>query len=287
MHEAMFWSPMQDGDKKVRCILCPHGCVIPPGGFGLCRVRKNMEGILYAVNYGEVTAAALDPIEKKPLKKYMPGTYIFSLGTFGCNLACGFCQNWTIAHGENPPSSFLSPEKAVALARELLPRGNIGLAFTYSEPLMWYEYVLDTAQAAKKAGLKNILVTNGYINPQPLKELLPFIDAVNLDIKAYTEEFYIDVCKGKLRPVLTSAKLFAEACHLEVTTLIIPGFNDDPEGIRSLAKWLAGIDPDIPLHLSRYFPNYKFDLPPTPRQTVERAARAAGEYLRNIYMGNM
>ena len=287
MREAMFWRPSQGGDRKVRCFLCPHGCEIPPDGFGLCRARKNVGGKLYAVNYGEVTAAALDPLEKKPLKNYLPGKYVFSLGTFGCNLACGFCQNWTIAHGENPPSSFLSPGKAVALAQELLPQGNIGLAFTYSEPLMWYEYVRDTAQAAQKAGLKNILVTNGYINPKPLRELLPFIDAVNLDIKAYTEGFYNDVCKGKLAPVLTSAKLFFEACHLEVTTLIIPGFNDNPEEIRSLARWLAGINPHIPLHLSRYFPNYKFDAPPTPRQTMERAAKAAGEYLHNVYLGNI
>lgn len=287
MHEAVYWGPVQGGDHKVRCFLCPHACEIPPNGFGLCRARKNVEGRLKAINYGEVTAAALDPLEKKPLKNYLPGKYVFSLGSFGCNLSCGFCQNWTIAHGENPASSFLPPEKAVALARELLPRGNIGLAFTYSEPLMWYEYVLDTARAAQKAGLKNVLVTNGYINPKPLQELLPFIDAVNLDIKAFTEGFYNDVCQGKLAPVLTSAKLFAEACHLEVTTLLIPGFNDKPEEIRSLARWLAGINPNIPLHLSRYFPNYKFDVPPTPRQTMERAAKVAGEYLYNVYLGNI
>ncbi len=287
MHEAMYWIPMKDGDNEVRCLLCPHVCEIPRNGVGLCRVRKNVEGRLYTLNYGEVTAAALDPIEKKPLKNYMPGKYVFSLGTFGCNLACGFCQNWTIAHGEAPHSSFLAPEEAVVLAQELLPRGNIGIAFTYSEPLMWYEYVLDTAREAKKVGLKNILVTNGYINPKPLKELLPYIDAVNLDIKAYTEGFYNDVCKGKLSPVLTSAKLFAESCHLEVTTLIIPGLNDSPEEIRSLARWLADMNPNIPLHLSRYFPNYKFDLPPTPRQTIEKAGIIAREYLHHVYLGNI
>ena len=238
-------------------------------------------------NYGQITSSALDPLEKKPLKMYQPGQKIFSLGTFGCNLDCGFCQNWTIARGEAPPTAYLSPEAAVERALSLVPFGNVGIAYTYSEPLMWFEYVLDTARLARKAGLKNILVTNGYINPKPLAVLLPFIDAVNLDIKAYTDGFYQEVCKGTLPPVLKSAKLFQQNCHLEVTTLLVPGLNDGVEEIRQLARWLAEIDRKIPLHLSRYFPNYRIQLPPTPLKTMKRAAEAAKEILDNVFLGNV
>lgn len=287
MRGAMYWIIIDKDIKEVQCLLCPHSCRIPQGEIGLCRVRKNEDGALVITNYGMVTGIALDPIEKKPLHRYAPGKNILSLGTFGCNLACGFCQNWHIAHGEAPPAKYLSPQEAVDKAKESVPYGNIGLAFTYSEPLMWYEYVLDTAILAKEAGLKNVLVTNGYINTKPLKELLPYIDAVNLDIKAYTNGFYNDVCKGKLQPVLESAKLFAEHCHLEITTLIIPTLNDSEEEIRDLASWIADLDPDITLHLSRYFPNYKMNLPPTPKETLYKIKDVASEHLSNVYLGNI
>jgi len=287
MREAMYWIVKDQAKKLVQCLLCPHVCNIEHGQRGICRVRVNEDGVLYAANYGQVTAAALDPIEKKPLKKYAPGKAIFSLGTYGCNLACGFCQNWQIAHGGAPPSCYLSPEEAVGKAKETVPYGNIGLAYTYSEPLMWYEYILDTARLAREAGLKNILVTNGYINSRPLKELLPYIDAINLDIKAYTPGFYREVCQGKLEPVLTSAQIMATSCHLEITTLIIPTLNDSEEEIRALARWIAGINPAIPLHLSRYFPRYRFKLPPTPPETLYRAKEVAEEYLEHVFLGNI
>jgi len=287
MRQGMYWKAIAPGKKEVQCLLCPHVCRIPEDHRGICRVRRNEGGRLLVTNYGRVTAAALDPIEKKPLKRYAPGQAILSLGTFGCNLACGFCQNWQIAHGEAPPSQYFSPEMAVEKALETVPLGNIGLAYTYSEPLMWYEYVLDTAKLVREAGLKNILVTNGYINPKPLKELLPYLDAVNLDIKAYTDYFYQQTCQGSLNPVLESARLFADHCHLEITTLIIPGLNDSEEEIRRLARFIASLDPDLTLHLSRYFPNYHMDYPPTSKETMFRAQAAASEYLSHVYLGNL
>ena len=286
MKLATHWVKKDNG-SEVRCLLCPHGCVISEGKQGRCRVRKNVAGKLYLLNYGLVTSLALDPIEKKPLKRFFPGKQVFSLGTFGCNFACSFCQNWQIAHQKEVATHFLAPEEAVAKAKEFLPLGNVGIAYTYSEPLMWFEYVLETAKLAKEAGLKNVLVTNGYLNPQPLKELLPFLDAVNLDIKAFTQEFYEKLCQGRLAPVLHSAKLLASNCHLEVTTLLIPQQNDSPEEIAELAQWIAQLDRQIPLHLTRYFPNYKLQTSATARETMLRAKKVAEEYLDYVYLGNI
>lgn len=286
MKLATYWVKKENG-SEVRCLLCPHGCVISEGKQGRCRVRKNVAGKLYLLNYGLVTSLALDPIEKKPLKRFFPGKQVFSLGTFGCNFACSFCQNWQIAHQKEVATHFLAPEEAVAKAKEFLPLGNVGIAYTYSEPLMWFEYVLETAKLAKEAGLKNVLVTNGYLNPQPLKELLPFLDAVNLDIKAFTQEFYEKLCQGRLAPVLHSAKLLASNCHLEVTTLLIPQQNDSPEEIAELAQWIAQLDRQIPLHLTRYFPNYKLQTSATARETMLRAKKVAEEYLDYVYLGNI
>lgn len=274
-------------EKEVQCLLCPHVCRIPSGHKGLCRVRYNNEGNLELLNYGLVTAASLDPIEKKPLKRFYPGKSIFSIGSFGCNLFCGFCQNWRIAHGQEPENQYFSPEDAVKKAIELVPYENIGIAYTYSEPLMWYEYILDTAKLVKEAKLKNVLVTNGYINPKPLKELLPYIDAVNLDIKAFGEGFYHDVCGGKLAPVLKNAVLFANNCHLEITTLLIPGLNDSNEEIEKLAASIAAIDKKTPLHLTRYFPNYKFTMPSTPIEVMYKAKEIADKYLTDVFLGNL
>lgn len=279
---------IKDGEKKIiQCLLCPHVCTIPAGKTGLCRVRFNDQGELKLINYGKVTAAALDPIEKKPLKRYMPKSRVFSLGTFGCNFTCGFCQNWKIAQQEGPPYHCLSPREAVVKALELEPFGNIGIAYTYSEPLMWFEYVLETAKLARQNGLKNILVTNGYINSRPLKELLPYLDAVNLDIKSFSEGFYQDVCQGKLQPVLDNARLFAESCHLEITTLLVPGLNDSTQEIKELASWIASINEHIPLHLSRYFPNYRFNFPPTPVEKMYEAKKTAEQYLKHVFVGNL
>jgi len=273
--------------KEVQCLLCPHVCRIPLGQNGLCQVRYNNQGNLELLNYGRVTAASLDPIEKKPLKRYQPGKSVFSIGSFGCNLFCGYCQNWRISHGKAPESQYLSPKDAVKKAQELVPYDNVGVAYTYSEPLMWYEYVLDTAKLVKEAGLKNILVTNGYINPKPLKELLPYIDAVNLDIKAFGEGFYHEVCGGKLAPVLENAEIIAKNCHLEITTLLIPDLNDSNEEIEELAASIAAIDKKIPLHLTRYFPNYKFSVPSTPIEVMYKAKEIADKHLTDVFLGNI
>lgn len=283
--EVMFYTRGDDG--VANCRLCPRLCHIPPGQRGFCRVRENVEGTLYATNYGECSSYALDPVEKKPLYHFYPGSFIFSLGTVGCNLRCGFCQNWQIAH-EDPPTTYLGPRRAVELALQQKERGYpcIGLAYTYSEPFMWYEYVYDTAKLARESGLKNVLVTNGYVNGEPLRELLPYIDAMNIDVKAFNNEFYRATCAGRLDPVLRTVEAAHGHCHMEITTLLVTGLNDSPAEIENLVDWLAGVDPEIPLHFSRYFPNYKMELPPTPLETLRRAREIARRKLRYVYTGN-
>lgn len=282
MREALYYKP---GEAGVICTLCPKGCRIGEGRTGFCRVRKNIGGRLYAQNYAACSSYALDPIEKKPLYHFYPGSSILSLGTWGCNFACQFCQNWEIAQAD-PHTIELQPDKAVRLAREQGP-ANIGIAFTYSEPSVWYEYILDTAQAGSKAGLKNVLVTNGFINPEPLAELLPHIDAMNIDVKAYNNEYYHKVCAGDLEDVKRTVELAARHCHVEITTLLVPELNDGPEEIAGLAAWLASVHKDMPLHLSRYFPNYKMKMPPTPLAVMEQAYETAKKYLSYVYLGNM
>jgi len=282
---AMYFE--KTGDSKVHCFLCPHNCVINPGGTGVCRARKNIDGELYSLNYGKITSAALDPIEKKPLKDFKPDSFIFSVGTFGCNLKCSFCQNWTIAHDE-PDVLDVTPEDIVKKAIELKDRGNIGIAYTYNEPAIWYEFVYDTSRLLKKHGLSNVLVTNGFISREPLVNILPYIDAMNIDVKAFTGSFYKEVCKAALDNVKETVELSAKSCHVEVTTLIIPGLNDSEEEIGQLAQWLAGISPDIPLHLTRFFPNYKMkDRMPTPVPTLEKLKKRALESLKHVYLGNV
>lgn len=285
-HPASYYKALDNEKKQVQCLLCPHTCVIAPGRRGKCRVRQNNGGALFALNYAQVTAAALDPVEKKPLKRFFPGKQVFSLGTFGCNLSCSFCQNWRISQQEAQAAPVM-PEEAVQKALELVPQGNIGLAYTYAEPLIWYEYVLDTARLLRQAGLKNILVTNGYINPEPLKELLPYLDAVNMDIKAFTDGFYQRVCGGTLGPVLENARAIAASAHLEITTLIIPGLNDSAEEIEQLAAHIAEIDRNIPLHLTRYFPNYKLAEPATSLESMRQARDRASLHLRDVFLGNI
>ena len=281
LREALFYSKHEKG---LLCSLCPKGCLIPENGTGFCRTRHNIGGTLYAANYGACTSYALDPIEKKPLYHFYPGSYILSIGTWGCNFACQFCQNWQIAQGE-PQFQELSPEDVVAAAQEAAPP-NIGIAYTYSEPTVWYEFIFDTAHLAREAGLKNVLVTNGYISPQPLADLLPYIDAMNIDVKAFNEEFYHKICAGSLAEVKATVEMAARHCHVEITTLLVPGLNDDMREIEALASWLAAINPTIPLHLSRYFPRYKMDIPPTPRATMEKAKEAARRHLQYVYLGN-
>ncbi len=285
MKQAMFWE--KTGDDKVQCLLCPQKCVIAPGRKGFCRVRLNSGGELFTINYGKCSSYGMDPIEKKPLYHFYPGSYIFSVGTFGCNLRCGFCQNWSIAHGD-PETVTISPAELVKIAAaEHAGHRSVGIAYTYSEPFMWYEYVYDTAGLARKAGLKNVLVTNGFINPEPLEELLPLIDAMNIDVKGFSDRYYNETCVGELYPVLETVEKASKRCHVEVTTLLVTGLNDSEEEISGLVDWLAGVDKDIPLHFSRYFPNYKMDLPPTPLHTLEKARKIARQKLSYVYLGNV
>ena len=283
MHEARFY---EKRDKEaVYCSLCPKGCTIKEGHTGFCRARENRNGALYVTNYGQCSACAVDPVEKKPLYHFYPAHTILSLGTFGCNLRCGFCQNWEIAHGE-PRTITLEPAQVVAMTRAQGPR-CIGVAYTYSEPLVWYEFVYDTARLVKEAGFKNVLVTNGFINEEPLGELLPYIDALNVDVKSFRDDYYKKICKGRLAPVLRTVALAREKCHVEVTNLIVTGLNDTEAEIAELVDWLAGLDPDIPLHFSRYFPNFEMEQPPTPVETLYRAREIARRKLRYVYLGNV
>jgi len=284
MKEAMYWT--SEG-KTVKCSLCPQNCCITEDNIGFCRVRRNLDGKLYSLNYGKVSSIALDPIEKKPLNRFYPGMKVLSIGTLGCNLKCSFCQNWSIAHAD-PATIDTDPEHIVQKAIELKDDGNIGVAFTYNEPSIWYEFIYDTAKLSSKAGLKNILVTNGFISKEPLEEILPYIHAMNIDVKSFSENFYKDICKGNLDDVKRTVEVSSSKCHVEITTLVVPGLNDNPEEIEQLASWLGGINTEIPLHLSRFFPNYKMkDINSTPRETLEKLKEIAQRHLKYVYIGNV
>lgn len=263
-------------------------CTIRPGRVGFCRARKNVEGLLYSTIYGEYTSLALDPIEKKPLYHFHPGFTVLSIGTRGCNLRCGFCQNWQISQ-EDAPTDHISPEELAGEAkiREKTHR-CIGIAYTYSEPLVWYEFVLDTSKLVHERGLKNVLVTNGEINEEPIEQLLPYIDAMNIDVKSFRNSYYMKVCGGKLPPVLRTAELVKKGgCHIEITNLVVPTLNDSPEEIRELVDWVASLGVETPLHFSRYSPNYRMDVPPTPVGTLKKAKEIADRKLRYVYIGNV
>ncbi|MDH7577489.1 MAG: AmmeMemoRadiSam system radical SAM enzyme [Bacillota bacterium] len=284
MQEARYYEKIE-GDR-VWCHLCPQNCRIRPGHVGFCRARKNEGGVLYTLNYGRISAWGVDPIEKKPLYHFYPGSQIFSVGTFGCNFHCGFCQNWQIAHGD-PLTQKCSPGELVEIALEAKERsGSIGIAYTYSEPMIWYEYVFDVAKLAREKGLKNVLVTNGSVQEEPLRELLPYVDAMNVDVKAFTNQFYREICHGRLDPVLRTVEEARNWCHVEITNLIVPTKNDAEEEIKALVDWIASLDPALPLHFSRYFPQYKLNLPPTPLGTLKKAREIALQKLQYVYIGN-
>lgn len=272
---------------SVTCELCFHRCRLDEGQTGACRARANRNGTIVSLNYGRLTALALDPIEKKPLRRFHPGSLILSAGSFGCNLHCPFCQNAGIAAaGTEAFTRDFTPGQLVQEALRLRDKGSIGVAYTYNEPLVGYEYVRDCAELVHQAGLVNVLVTNGTIAEKPWRELLPLLDAVNIDLKGFTQSWYRRL-GGDLETVRRSITLAAERCHVEVTTLVVPGENDSEEEMRALSVWLASVSPDIPLHVSRFFPRHRMaDRPATPVDTVCRLADLAREQLRYVYTGN-
>ena len=285
--EARFYEPTADG---VRCLLCPHHCRIKEGGRGLCRSRECRDGKLYALSYGLPCALADDPVEKKPLYQFLPGTRCLSLSCTGCNLSCRWCQNSDISQvaPEHVENTRLSPEKIVAIC---LGRRMPSIAYTYTEPFTWWEYMYDIAVFAHENGLKNILVSAGYVEKEPLQELLPYLDAANIDIKAMDDAFYRKYCGATLAPVLENIlAMHAAGVHVEITNLLVTGLNDSEEQVDDLCRWMVenGLQ-DVPLHFSRFFPRYKFkDAGPTPKPTLFKArdaALAAG--IRNVYLGNI
>lgn len=277
-----------DNDGTLRCLVCPHMCLIRPGGKGVCGVRENCDGEIELITAGVISGYAIDPIEKKPLYHFFPGRKILSVGSYGCNLRCDFCQNYhisqNVSYGE---ARRLDPEELVRQAAA--SDGNLGIAYTYNEPVIWYEYVSECASLAAGKGLKNILVSNGYIRAEPLKELTKLIDAFNIDLKSFSNDFYRRFTGATLEPVLEAIKVIAgSGRHLEVTTLILPGLNDSPDEMRREAEWIAAnAGKGVPLHLSRYFPMYRRGDPATPPETILKLREIAEEFLDYVYTGNM
>lgn len=278
------------GCGRAVCRICPHRCSLAEGAVGRCRARVARDGEVVSLNYGLATSLALDPIEKKPLARFHPGSTVLSVGSFGCNLSCPFCQNASIAQAGEHEVRWrrVEPGELVEQALRLADRGCIGIAYTYNEPLVGFEFVRDCARLAHEAGLLNVVVSNGMICDEPLEELVPLIDAANIDLKGFSQDFY-DLVGGEYLTVCRTIERLAAApsCHLEVTTLVIPGLNDDVGQIAEAARWLASLDPGIIYHLTRFFPQHRMaDRPPTPISTLREAADAARRYLRDVRLGN-
>lgn len=280
--EALYY---KKNNKNTQCLLCPHKCILSDNKAGICGVRENKGGKLFTSIYGEVTSMAMDPIEKKPLYHFFPGTEIFSIGTKGCNLKCPFCQNWSISQDLTVRSSYRDPGDIVKMA---LSANSIGVAYTYSEPVIWFEYVKDTAIMARERGLKNVMVTNGFVNPEPLNELSGFIDAMNIDLKCYNHDIYKKVMKADLEAVKDTIRRAHDlGCFLELTTLIVTGINDNFDELMELAGFIASIDKRIPWHLSRYYPSYKYSKPATDVDFITDVWESAIEILDYVFTGNI
>lgn len=272
------------------CSICPRRCKLNEGQIGFCKARACIDGVVRPINYGKITSIALDPIEKKPLYHFYSGQKILSVGSFGCNLRCPFCQNYEISMaGYNEIGlQNITPSQLVEFAQKMAhePRGNLGVAFTYNEPLIGYEFVRDCAVLLRQVGLKTVLVTNGHINKEPLIDLLPLIDAMNVDLKGFSQEYY-DYVGGSFDCVKQTIATAYDKCHIEVTTLIVPGKNDSAEQMEAEASWLASLSPEIPLHISRYFPRYKCIIEPTPVETVLQLCDVARKHLNYVHAGNI
>jgi len=291
MKEALLWEPASNG--AVACGLCAHRCLISPGKRGICSVRENMDGTLYTHVYGRVIAEHVDPIEKKPLYRFLPSTKTYSISAVGCNFKCDFCQNWSISQasgfrGIDDIGSALTPQDIVERA---VRRKCPSVSYTYTEPTVFFEYACDTAVIAKEAGLKNIFVSNGYMTPEALQTIGPHLDACNIDLKSFRNDFYKNRCCARLAPVLESLKLIRDmGIWLEVTTLVITGENDSDEELRDIAGFIAGeLGSGVPWHVSRFFPQYRMiGHPPTEKSSIERAMKAGLEAgLQFVYAGNM
>ncbi len=283
-------------EESRRCSVCPRRCSLTEGKTGLCRARRMRNGEIVPLNYGILSSIALDPIEKKPLARFFPGSFILSVGSFGCNLRCPFCQNWEISASDGreylreAERRYLAPERLAELAEELRRRDNIGVAFTYNEPLIGWEYVRDTAKLLRERGLKTVLVTNGCVTEEVAEQVLPLTDALNIDLKCFRAETYARLLGGDLETVKRFIAQAAELCHVELTTLIVPGMNDSEEEIRDLTAWIASLPrgEEIPLHLTRFFPRYQMtDRKATERESVLRLVDLARERLRWVYPGNL
>lgn len=288
--EAMFWENLEG--KRGQCHLCAHECRIPESKFGVCGVRQNVDGVLYTMAYAQVIAANIDPIEKKPLYHFLPGSTSYSIATIGCNFKCGFCQNWQISQvsakeNDAVPGRRMMPEEIVAEAKQNNCRS---ISYTYTEPTIFFEYAYDTARLAKNAGLANVFVTNGYMTGRALETIRPYLDAANVDLKSYRDDSYQKLCKARLQPVLdTITAMNRLGIWLEVTTLVVPGENDSDEELGNIAEFLARIDHNIPWHISQFHPDYELNAHiVTPLETLKRAreiGKRAG--LRYVYLGNV
>ncbi|TAL17732.1 AmmeMemoRadiSam system radical SAM enzyme [bacterium] len=288
VREAGFWEPSEGGD--VQCFLCSHRCRIKPGKRGICRVRENREGKLYTLVYGRVAATGLDPVEKKPLYHFLPGSLTFSLATVGCNLDCSHCQNYSLSQAPGPPAkmpgSYVDPRGIVS---EAMASGASSISYTYSEPTIFMEYALDIMEMAHEEGLKNIFVTNGFMTPEAVKALDGLLDAANVDLKGMTEDFYRKVCHAKLEPVLESIRNLKKiGVWVEVTTLVIPGYNDSEEELDKIAGFIKSVDPEMPWHVTGFHPTYKMmDVEPTKSDILEKTrTKALLSGLSYVYTGN-
>ena len=288
LKEALFYQKLEN--KGVQCHLCPRNCFIANGGRGFCGVRENRGGTLYTLSFAKAVAIHIDPIEKKPLFHFLPSASAFSIATAGCNLRCKFCQNWEISQKrtEEVDYVYLEPQE---LVKKVKASGSPVIAYTYSEPTIFYEYMLETAKLARLSGIKNIMHSAGYINEEPLRQLAKYLDAANIDLKGFSNDYYAKISEGSLEPVLKTLKILKEeGVHLELTNLMLPGYNDDEETIAKMCLWIKeNLGADVPLHFSRFFPMYKLvSLSPTPVESLEKARKIAlGSGLKYVYIGNV
>lgn len=289
LHPALYFDRLDD--KTVRCRLCPRNCTVPDGGYGFCRIRHNRGGNYCTLVYGKpIVLNPNDPIEKKPFFHVYPGSTAFSLATIGCNFECKFCQNWDISQAplSKNPASFTSPADIARKAKDAKAKV---VAYTYSEPIIFYEYMADCARAAKENGIENVMVSNGFVSPDPLKALFPLMTAIKIDLKGFTPSFYQDVCNGYLEPVLATLKALAgSGVWFEIVVLVIPTLNDGDDELKRMTEWIVKeLGPDVPVHFSRFHPEYRLrNLPPTPLKTVQRAREIAiGQGCRYVYLGNV